>query len=323
MRCAISSRSRCWLMRSWARRACAGTFSACSVGLSTRPVTRSPLLNWKRRTAASRSSPNPKPSDCRRDSSPLIISRWRSSGMRSSLSSGRIMRDAGNGRPAAVADDALIALDGRLQRLDHDVAAQRRRIGAQIVDDLGPPARVLVRGAARLALGTAEAGNGLPPAAVGLLRRARPDASRQGQRPRPAVPPDQCPAEAAPHQLLPSVKRCIPYARRANRRRPRRSSAASARRLVDQACLPSRPASIARGKDMAKRRPLTAASPVDERRHCARKSGPSASILRRAGAARCPPRAMPRCPADAPKRRPCHDQRSRPLTASMRAASPP
>ena len=78
---------------------------------------------------------------------------------------------AGNGRPAAVADDALIALDGHLQRLDHDVAAQGRRVGAQVVDGLGPPARVVVRGAPRLAVGTAEPGNGLPPAPVGLLRR--------------------------------------------------------------------------------------------------------------------------------------------------------
>ena len=53
---ATSSLSRIRFTLSCASRPMAGMFSACSVCLSTRPVTRRPLFSWKRRTASSRPS---------------------------------------------------------------------------------------------------------------------------------------------------------------------------------------------------------------------------------------------------------------------------
>ena len=70
---------------------------------------------------------------------------------------------AGNGGPAAVRDDLLIALDRAVQRLDHLLAAQRHLVGAQIVESIGAAAIVIGRGL-RL-LGVLETGKILPPLA--------------------------------------------------------------------------------------------------------------------------------------------------------------
>ena len=113
---------------------------------------------------------------------------------------------AGNGGPAAVRDDLLVALDGALERLDHLLAAQRHPVGPQVVERFWAAAVLVGRGPRFL--GALEAGKFLPPLVPARMpaRRAPPavsaaerqktrrDASTKSDLSRPALASDTMPA---------------------------------------------------------------------------------------------------------------------------------
>src|SRR5262249_10906635 len=83
-------------------------------------------------------------------------------------------------RPTAARHDCLKMLDGALHGVDHDVAAPGGGVGAQIIERLGSPARILIRGATRLAFRLAKTGNAFPPGSVAPLRRRSPHREGEG-----------------------------------------------------------------------------------------------------------------------------------------------